>query len=173
MMRTWLSRGNFPQADQAFTYLSMIAINRFNNIKFAAWLGNTRLALAERWHDGFSIPRAESIYYLFVGHIQTPIQDSIPRLEGTLEIALQTGDRIWTLVNFGLVGNLKLFASEHLADLEAFCTYGCEEVPHWERDIRGGPMIIATRQVARALQGKVRIFLSEQILDFIYYRSKA
>ena len=163
MMRTWLTRGNFPQGDQAFTYLSMIAICRFNDIKFAAWLGNTRLALAERWHDGFSIPRAESIYYLFVGHIQTSMQDSIPRLEGAIELALQAGDRTWTLVNFGLVGNLKLFTSEHLADLEAFCTYGCEEIPHWERDIRGGPMIIAARQVARALQGKVGIFSARSI----------
>jgi hypothetical protein len=62
-------------------------------------------------------------------------------------------------LNFGMVANLKLFTSEHLADLEAFCTYGCEEILGWERDLRGGTMIIAARQVAKALQGKVSRFL--------------
>lgn len=157
MMKTFINRGNFPQADQAFTYMAMIAISRFNRIKFAAELGATRIALSERWQDGLSIPRAESIYYLFLGHIQTPILDALPRLEAALEISIQSGDKTWTLLNFGLVGFLKLFTSEHLADLEAFCAYGCEEIPHWERDIRGGPMIIAVRQVAKALQGKVSI----------------
>jgi hypothetical protein len=163
MMKTWISCGNFPQADQGFTYLSMITIARFNDIKFAAEMANTRLALSERWHDGFSTPRAETLYYLFLGHIRTPLQDAIPRLEAALEMALQAGDRIWTLLNFGLVGTLKLFTSEHLSDVEAFCTYGCEEIPHWERDIRGGPLIIAVRQVARALQGKVIITVSRRM----------
>jgi hypothetical protein len=158
MMRTFISHGNFPQADQAFTYLSLVAITRFTDIPFASKLANMRLALAERWHDGFLVPRAESIYYLFLGHVQSPMENAVPRLEGTLEIAIQAGDRIWTLINFGLVSNLKLFTSEHLSDLDAFCSYTCEEVPNWENDIRGGPMIIATRQVARALQGKVSTF---------------
>ena len=155
MMRTWLSCGNYPQADQAFTYLSTVASCRFNDIQFASKLASTRLELIERWQEGPLSPRTESVYYLFLGHIYSPMQDSVPILESALEIALQEGDRIWILLNFGLVATLKLFASEQLSDLEAFCTYGCEEVPHWQRDIRGGPMIVAARQVAKALQGKV------------------
>lgn len=155
MVRTWLSRGNYPQADQGFTYLSMIASARFTDMQYTSKLANTRLALAERWQEGQLNPRAELIYYLFLGHMISPIQDAIPRLEGTLETALQCGDRIWILINFGVAAALKLFASEHLSDLEAFCTYGCEEIQHWQRDIRGGPMIISVRQVAKALQGKV------------------
>jgi hypothetical protein len=158
MVNTFISYGNFPQADLAFSHMAMIAISRFNMIKFASDMGNIRLALAERWHDDFILGHADSVYCFFVGHIQTPMQDTIAWLESSLEIAIQAGDRISAIMNFGLVGNLKLFTSEHLADLEAFCAYGCEEIPHWERDARGGPMIIAVRQVAKALQGKVRGF---------------
>jgi len=50
-------------------------------------------------------------------------------------------------------------------DLEAFCTYGCEEIPDWELDTRGGTMIIAVRQVARALQGKTFNSSASEIMD--------
>jgi hypothetical protein len=160
MVKTFLMCGNFPQADLAFSHMATIAISRFSMIKFASDMGHIRLALAQRWHGGYVVGRAEPIYYLFVAHIQMPLQDMIPHLEGGLEISMQAGDRISTLVNFGVVANLKLFASEHLADLEAFCTYGCEEIPHWEHDLRGSTMIIAVKQVARALQGKVGRFLT-------------
>lgn len=155
MMRTWLSRGNYPQADQAFTYFSMISTTRFTDIELSGMLANTRLSLYEHWAEGLPSPRAESIFHLFLGHIYSPIHDAVPRLEGTLEVALQSGNRIWILLNFGLVATVKFFTAEHLSELEAFCTYGCEEVPHWERDIRGGPMIVGVRQLTRALQGKV------------------
>lgn len=155
MMRTWLSRGNFPQGDQAFTYFSTISTARFTDIEFSAMLANTRITLSEHWAEALPSPRAESIFHLFLAHIHSPIHDAVPRLEGTLEIALQTGNQIWILLNFGLVATLKFFTAEHLSELEAFCTYGCEEVPRWERDIRGGPMIVGVRQLTRALQGKV------------------
>ena len=50
-------------------------------------------------------------------------------------------------------------------ELEAFCTYGCEEIPDWELDTRGGTMIIAIRQVARALQGKTFNSSAAEIMD--------
>ena len=154
MVNTQLTCGNFPQAGMAFLHLAMIAVTRFSMVKFASDMGNISLALMDRWRDNYTMGRGGTIYSLFVGHLQKPLQESLAQLEGALEYAIQAGDRISTILNFGLVGNLKFFASDHLADLEAFCTYGCEEVPNWQQDTRGGTMVIAIRQVARALQGK-------------------
>jgi signal transduction histidine kinase/tetratricopeptide (TPR) repeat protein/AmiR/NasT family two-component response regulator len=154
MTNTQLTCGNFPQAGMAYLHLAMIAISRFNMIKFGSDMGKISLALMDRWRDPYTMGRGGTIYSLFVGHIQVSLQESLGQLEGALEYAIQACDRISTILNFGLVGNLKFFASEHLSDLESFCTYGCEEIPKWQLDTRGGTMVIALRQVCRALQGK-------------------
>ncbi|KAI9648714.1 Chk1 protein kinase [Ciborinia camelliae] len=154
MVQTHLRRGSFPQAGMAFLHLATIAITRFNMIAFASDMGNVSLALMERWRDIYTLGRGGTIYSLFVGHVHWPLSKSVGQLEGALEYTIQAGDRISTILNFGFVGTLKFFASENLADLESFCTYGCEEVPDWQVDSRGGTMLIAIRQVCRALQGK-------------------
>jgi hypothetical protein len=145
----------------AYLHLAMIAITRFKMIKFASDMGNIALTLMDRWRDPFTMGRGLTIYSLFVGHIQVSVQQSLPQLEGALEYAIQAGDRISTVLNFGLMGTLKFFASENLADLEAFLHYGCEEIPNWELDVRGGAMAIAIRQACRALQGKT--FINEPL----------
>ncbi|RAL61493.1 hypothetical protein DID88_009422 [Monilinia fructigena] len=154
MVQTHLRRGSFPQAGMAFLHMATIAITRFNMIKFASEMGNVSLALMDRWRDIYTLGQGGTIYSLFVGHIHWPLHKSVGQLEGALEYTIQAGDRISTILNFGFVATLKFFASENLADLESFCTYGCEEVPDWQVDSRGGTMLIALRQVCRALQGK-------------------
>jgi signal transduction histidine kinase/CheY-like chemotaxis protein len=156
MVDTYLSLGSFPQAGVGFLQLALIAITRHNLINFANECGNIALALIGIWKDPYTIGRGGTIYSTFVGHIQYPVKALIGQLEGTLEFAVQAGDRISTILNFGLVGNLKFFASENLAELEAFCTYGCQDIPNWQLDTLGGTMIITIRQVCRALQGKTQ-----------------
>lgn len=140
MVDTHLNLGNFPQAGMAYIYLAMIAISRFNMIKFASDMGAISLALLTRWSDPYTTGRGGTIYALFVGHIQESIQSSLRQLDGALEYAIQVGDRGSTILNFGLVGTLKFFASENLTELESFLHYGCEEVPNWALDTRGGTM---------------------------------
>ncbi|QSZ29640.1 hypothetical protein DSL72_004156 [Monilinia vaccinii-corymbosi] len=154
MAQTHLRRGSFPQAGMAFLHLATIAITRFNMIKFASDMGNVSLALMDRWRDIYTLGRGGTLYSLFVGHVHWPLYESVSQLEGALEYTIQAGDRMSTILNFGIVATLKFFASENLADLESFCTYGCEEVPDWQVDSRGGTMLIVLRQVCRALQGK-------------------
>jgi signal transduction histidine kinase/CheY-like chemotaxis protein len=154
MVNTQITLGGFPQCGMAYLHLAMIAISRFTMVKFASDMGNISLVLMDKWRDNYTMGRGGTLYSLFVGHIQTPLQNSVSQLEGALEYAIQAGDRISTILNFGLVANLRFFASDHLADLDAFCTYGCEEIPNWQSDTQGGTMVIAIRQVARALQGK-------------------
>lgn len=167
MVNTFITCGNFPQAGIAFSHLAMIAITRFSMIHFAADMGKICLALTEHWNENDAMARGEAVYYFFAGHIQAPMQDSITRLEGALEYAIQAGDKVSTILDFGLVGSLKFFASDHLADLEAFCTYGCEEIPDWECDTRGGTLIVAVRQVAKALQGKVGKRFSSNLISLL------
>ncbi|THV44376.1 hypothetical protein BGAL_0658g00010 [Botrytis galanthina] len=165
MVKTHLKRGSFPQAGMAFLHLATIAITRFNMIQFASDMGNVSLALMDRWRDIYTLGRGGTIYSLFVGHIHWPLSQSLGQLERALEYTIQAGDRMSTILNFGFVGTLKFFASENLADLESFCTYGCEEVPDWQVDSRGGTMLIVLRQVCRALQGKTIITSATECLN--------
>ena len=154
MVDTYLTLGSFPQAGLGFLQLALIAITRHNMINLADNCGNIALALIERWKDPYTIGRAGTLYPTFLGHIQHPLHATIRQLEGALESAVQAGDRISTILNIGLVGNLKFFASENLAELELYSTYACQDVPNWQSDTPGGTMIIAICQVCRALQGK-------------------
>ncbi|TAQ86227.1 hypothetical protein B7494_g5445 [Chlorociboria aeruginascens] len=165
IINTSLTYGSFPQAGMGYIHLAMIAITRFNMVKFASEIGNLSVKMMDRWHDPYTLGRGGALYALFVGHIQNDLPALVGQLEGALEYAIQAGDRISTILNFGLVSTLKFFASEHLAELEPFCTYGCEEVPNWQFDTRGGTMIIAVRQVCRALQGKTTTTAALEIMS--------
>jgi signal transduction histidine kinase/CheY-like chemotaxis protein/tetratricopeptide (TPR) repeat protein len=156
LVNTFLSSGNFPQAGMGFLQLALIAITRHNMISLANDFGNIALGLIDRYKDPYTIGRAGTLYPTFLGHIQHPLQATIGQLEGALESAIQAGDRISTILNFGLVGNLKFFASENLAELESYCTYACQDIPNWQSDTPGGTMIITIRQVCRAMQGKTK-----------------
>lgn len=171
MVDTYLSLGSFPQAGVGFLQLALIAITRHNLINFANDCGNVALALIELWKDPYTIGRGGTIYSTFVGHLQHPLKTLIDQLEGTLDFAAQAGDRISTILNFGLLGNLRFFASENLADLEAFCTYGCQDIPDWHLDTLGGTMIITIRQVCRALQGKTQTSNPLEVLSDTQHNS--
>jgi signal transduction histidine kinase/CheY-like chemotaxis protein/tetratricopeptide (TPR) repeat protein len=173
MVDTHLTCGNFPQAGMAYLHLAKIAITRFTMIKFASDMGHISLELMDRWRDPYTMGRGGTIYSLFIGHIQVSLQQSLPQLEGALEYAIQAGDRISTILNFGQIGNLKFFASENLVDLEAFLHYGCEEVPQWQLDVRGGTMAISIRQACRALQGKTMIDSPRRVMDDEHHNSQA
>merc|ERR1712093_126085 len=145
-------------------------------VKFASDIGNIALALLSRWSDPYTTGRGGTIYSLFVGHLQESLQSSLKQLDGALEYVIQVGDRGSTILNFGLVGMLKFFASENLTELESFLNYGCEEVPNWTFDTRGGTMAIAVRQTCRALQGKTDIsdplqIMSDEQHNSSYYKS--
>ncbi|KUJ15514.1 HHK1, histidine kinase-group X protein [Mollisia scopiformis] len=176
MVDTQIELGSFPQAGMAYVHFAMIAITRFNMMEFASDMGKIALRLMERWRDPYTMGRGGTIYSLFVGHIQVNLQESIAQLEGALEYAIQAGDRISTILNFGLVGTLKFFGSENVTELEAFLQYGCEEVPNWQHDTRGGTMAIAIRQACRALQGRTNTndpleIMSDESHNALWYKS--
>ncbi|TVY20539.1 Two-component system protein A [Lachnellula arida] len=155
MINTYLVLGNFPQSGMAFLQLAIIAITRHNSITFADDCGKFALALVENSRDPYTLGRAGTLYPTFLGHIQQPLRSvSVGQLEQALESAIQAGDRISTILNFGLAANFQFFASENLAELESYCTHACEGIPDWQSDTPGGTIILTIRQVCRSLQGK-------------------
>ncbi|KAK3297674.1 uncharacterized protein B0H64DRAFT_129665 [Chaetomium fimeti] len=176
MIETHFSRGGYPQSGMGFLYMSIVALSRFNNAKLAAELAGICLELLDKSRDPFSISRGYMIYANFVGHVQDPIDVSVGQIEGMVDYTLAAGDRISTILSFALAAQLKFYASENCADLEAFCQYGCEEIPNWHLDTRGGTLLIAVRQVCRALQGKTRsanplVVMSDEHHDTITYKN--
>ena len=165
MLETHLTQGAFPQSGMAFLQVSMIALSRFSMSQFAVDMGRICLELLEKFRDPYSLARGYMLFANFVGHIQYPLAGYVHQFEGSDDYAAAAGDRISTILSFGLSAQLRFYSSENCADLEAFCQYGCEELPNWHLDTRGGTILIAVRQVCRALQGKTKVTQASDIMS--------
>ena len=106
--------------------------------------------------DTFSMSQDLMLHACFIGHLSNPISKVLSEMDDAFELASTAGDRMSVILSYGLYCQYKFFASENCADLEAFCSFGCEEIPDWDHDVRGGPVLIAVRQLCRALQGKTQ-----------------
>lgn len=154
MIEMHLTRGAFPQSGMAFLHMAIVALTRFDMTQFAIDMGAYCQDLLYSARDAFSIARGQMLHACFVGHVQYSMALSIPQMDGAIELAGVAGDRMSTILSYGLSALAKFFASENLADLESFCQFGCEDIVNWSLDTRGGSLLVATRQVCRALQGK-------------------
>merc|ERR1712093_804149 len=113
MVNTYLVSGSFPQSGMGFLLLGVVAVTRHNMVQFASDCGNIALELFDRWKDPYTVGRGGAIYSMFLGHIQDRLHTSLIQLEGTLEYAIQAGDRRTIILNYGFVASLRLFASEN------------------------------------------------------------
>ncbi|CAN8103700.1 unnamed protein product [Discula destructiva] len=165
MVDVHLSRGAFPSSGMAFLQIAIIALSRMSAPQLAVNLGSISLDLLKKYCDSYSMARGFMIYAYFVAHIHMPVSVAVAQVEAAVEYATSSGDRTSTILSFGLLGQMKFYASENCADLEAFCQYGCEDIPNWHQDTRGGTLLIAVRQVCRALQGKTRNTMADQVMD--------
>ena len=171
MLEMHLNTGAFPQSGMAFLHVSMIALARFNMVQFAVDMSSYALELLDRFKDPYSMARGWILFANFVGHVQTPMAMTVANLEGSIEYGAAAGDRISAILSFGLAAQVKAFASENCSDLEAFCQFGCEEIPNWHQDTRGGTMLIAARQFSRALQGKTNLLDPREIMSDEQHKS--
>ncbi|KAM7208650.1 Two-component system protein A [Naviculisporaceae sp. PSN 640] len=165
MVDLYLTRGSYTQSGLAFLYLAIISLTRFNMVQFAADLGAISLELLDKYRDPFCLARGYMIYGNFLGHVQYSLAETVNQLQESADYAAAAGDRISTILSFGLCAQLRLFASENCSDLETYCQYCCEEIPDWHLDSRGGTHLIAVRQVCRALQGKTRVNSALEVLS--------
>lgn len=157
MLEMHLTRGAFPQSGMAFLHFAVIALSRFNMAQFAVELGTMAQDLLYQSRDSFSLARGLMLYPLFIGHVHNTFSTILSQMDDAVECASTAGDRISTIFSYGIFASFKFFSSENCADVEAFCQYGCEEIPNWYFDTRGGALLLAVRQACRALQGKTHI----------------
>lgn len=156
MLKIHLDKGSYPHSCTALLYVAMIGITRFNMIGFAAELGSQCVEVLDRARDSFSSALGYTIYANLVSHIQIPVGVAVNHLEQAVEFAASAGDRLSVIICFGQSAQMRFYASENYADLEAMCQYCCEEVPGWHLDTRGGPLLISVRQTCRAMAGKTQ-----------------
>jgi signal transduction histidine kinase/predicted ATPase/DNA-binding response OmpR family regulator/serine/threonine protein kinase len=176
MLETHFERGVFLQSGMAFLNFGVVALCRFAMAEFAAELGTISQDMLLLSQDPFTIARGQMLHACFLAHIYYPLPLTVSQMEDAVEMASVGGDRMSTILSYGLSAQTKFFASEHLGDVESYCQYACEEIPNWHSDTRGGVMMVSIRQTCRALQGKTRYnealgIMSDDVHDSVKYKS--
>ncbi|KAF4507252.1 hypothetical protein G6O67_005911 [Ophiocordyceps sinensis] len=177
MLEVHFARGAFPQSGMAFLNLGVVALSRFNMTQFAVELGSIcQDMLCHQRGDAFTMARGQMLHACCIGHVQCSMTVTVTQMEDVIEMASVGGDRMSTILSYGLCAQAKFFASENCADVEGFCHYGCEDIPNWSCDTRGGALLVAVRQTCRALQGKTRVHdavgvLSDEQHNGLAYKS--
>ncbi|KKY17751.1 putative sensor histidine kinase response [Phaeomoniella chlamydospora] len=149
-----LNRGTPLQIGLAYCHIAAIALSRFSDIPFGLVAADMAQTMLELYSDAWTKGRGGTIFGLFVGHVSGPLRNVLGVLDDALEYSYASGDRIISLINLGAMALIRLLVGQDLAEIEAFCSYGPDEIEGWESDLRGGTILVAVRQVARALQGK-------------------
>lgn len=153
-----LQRGTMPQVALAYIHLGTIAGGRFQMVDFAADMGGIAKRLFQIFpEDHYTVGRGQTLQPLFLGHFEAPIGDLIPSLDAALQESLTAGDRILTLLNLGVQAHFRIMASYDVAELEGWIAETPLEIKGWQRDLRGGVFLTASRQYSKALQGKTGI----------------
>ncbi|KAI9791180.1 MAG: hypothetical protein M1816_004172 [Peltula sp. TS41687] len=160
-----LNIGSFSQVGLGYLYLAIIAIGRFSMIDFGGELSDISQALVTNSQDTYALTRARITYWLMTGHLYHHIRVGLPVLEAAVTTTTVLGDRILSLINLGIFAVNKFYASEDLSETEIWCHYAPEELYGHDLDWRGGTLLLAVKQVARALQGKTRWQSSQHALS--------
>ncbi len=172
-VKTVIQRGNFVQAGVGFIMLATGTIGRFKDFQLASMLSETAQAYFAAYEDVWTRGRGWTVYSIFSGHLWRPLADLLPVLENALTYSLSSGDRFVGLLNLGAMAVCRLFSGHDLAEIEAFCIYGPQEFQDWELDMRGGAMLVATRQIARAWRGKTGVGNIGTVLNDDHHNTSA
>ena len=164
-----LENGAAVQIGIIYTNLSMIAVTRFKDIPLSLMFADMSQEFLTVYEDAWTRGRGWLLYCLFIGHFQSPIRNQLPVLESALDYSLSSGDKNVSILNIGAMAVFRFWSGQDVAELEMFCSYGLEEFEGWEEDLRGGTLILAARQLAKALQGKTYVDDSSTILDDAHF----
>ena len=184
------SIGGFAQVGLGYAYVSskgvpssvfhlmvltinrVIATGRFNMTRFGAELSSISLELLARWQDNTAIMRGAITYWFMLGHLQSHVRNAMPFLQACLESNIMR-DRLLALVEVAVIALNRFYASDNLNEIEGLCAQSLADFPGIAADLRGGPILLAVRQVVRALQGKTGIESSDTVLSDEVHDSKA
>ncbi|EON67875.1 hypothetical protein W97_07372 [Coniosporium apollinis CBS 100218] len=155
MVEMHLTRGTVPQMGLGYINLASIMVARFDQTDLGTRTATIGKSLLDQFVDSHTVGRGETLHALFIGHLETHLNDQFPTLEHALDATITAGDRILSLLNLGIVSAFKLWSCMDLAEVETFANEAPSEYPCWDQDLRGGVMLVSVRQSARALQGKL------------------
>ena len=158
MVRLHLHRGTVSQLAMAYIHLGSIAGGRFHMIQFAVEAGAIAKRLFDKFPDDhYTFGRGHTLQILFIGHLEASVNDLIPTLGAAMDASLIAGDRILSLLNLGVVAHFRVMACHDAAEVEAWIDETPLEFKDWQRDLRGGVILMGSKQYTRALQGKTGI----------------
>ncbi|EER26625.1 Histidine Kinase A (phosphoacceptor) domain containing protein [Coccidioides posadasii C735 delta SOWgp] len=165
LMNIYISRGAFPQIAYLCTHLNMIVTSRYKDSVLGLKLSDAALGLLDRCKEPSFSTRGVLIDNVFVNHMRVPMASTLPLLESSMQIAHVLGERHITLFTIGIMVATGFSLGQDLIELEQHCNCASEEVSDWATDVRGGSIIMAVRQAARALQGKTFVNIAEKIMS--------
>ena len=148
---------SFIQIGLGFPYLATVGMHRFKNAEFSRRLYELSTPLMRKYNDPFTLGRGLTINVLFFSHLLSPISDHLAMYEEAIDYTLAAGDKTLYLFAVGCLAVYRLYLGHDMIEIESFCTYAPEDYGDWAGDLRGGVVLTAIRQVARALQGKTQI----------------
>lgn len=154
MMRLHLFTGSFSQVGLACCHLAMIAYSRHKDLTFAARMSDLSLTIFESYAEPSSRGRGFILQAFMIEHLRIPLRTILPFIETSVEYAFSSNDPYLMLTSFGLMAANRLYLGQDMSEIETFCTDTPDEIVDWTRDVRGGVLLIAVKQVVRALQGK-------------------
>ena len=158
--------GTFPQIGLGCMYFAMACIMRCTDLSFAVRMHAKALDLLRQYDVSYTLGRGLGISGLFIAHLLIPMRDHANILEEAIEHSLISGDKHLFLLSVGGIAMTKIFCGDDMAELESYCALAPEDFSgDWTKDVRGGICIIATRQVAKALQGKTWCDSAEGIIS--------
>lgn len=141
------SSGTFYQSGVGFAYLTMVATSRYGDMAFGLRTYKAAQELLRRFNDPYTLGRGLTLLSLFVGHLFTPIRDSLEMQEEAVEYCLVSGDKHTFLFSVAGLALSRLYLGVDMAELESYCSIGPEDFGDWSRDLRGGVLLTAVRYV--------------------------
>ena len=145
MMNIYTFRGAFSQITSLCTHFAMIAISRFNDMDLGTKFSDAALAFLSTYKEPSVLARAVTIHNYFVNHLRVPIASMLPVLESSMEAADMLSERHLILINVSAMAYARFSLGHDLAEVEALCNYGLEDITDWSGDLRGGVGVLAVR----------------------------
>jgi signal transduction histidine kinase/predicted ATPase/CheY-like chemotaxis protein/serine/threonine protein kinase len=165
LIKIHIDRGTCVQIGIGYCNLAMISIARFKDVELGLLLGEVAQSYLDLLEDAWTRGRGWTMYALFIGHLQMPLQNHLPVLETALDYSLESGDQLLGMMTIGAIASYRFWLGQNMAELEVFCNDGPEQFDDWEKDTRGATIVTMIRQAARALQGKTRVETALTVMD--------
>jgi hypothetical protein len=165
MMRLHLLSGRFSQIALACSHLAMVAYSRYHDLEFANSMSDLALMLFDNYADRYSRGTGFTIQSFMIEHMRSPLRHTLPFLETLMDHTFDSNDPHSMLISYGLMAATRFYLGQDMSEVEAFCTETPDELKDWILDVRGGPVVLAVKQVSRALQGKTSWRSPDLIMD--------